>query len=418
MEFKIFYSWQSDRPNSTNRGFIQKALEQAAREIEQDDSISVEPVIDRDTQGVPGSPDIVDAILEKIDNCDIFACDVTLINQSTDSRLTPNPNVLIELGYALKRLGWNRIILISNTAFGEVEDLPFDLRMKRILTYSAREDEEDRSSPRNLLKRFLITAIKEIINQAPLDYDARSEESVLPSAEDENWLEQMRQMALGDFSNSGFTGYVEAYSLLSVPLTEVSNIQIIDAVSSSKINTFGWPIGAMGRNTDYMKPKPLSDGVVNSISPPDRESFDFWAIRKDGSFYLLKSFFEDKSEKNIFYYNIRIARTAEMLMFLSRLYNQLGADINAKIFFGLNHYGLKNRYISATGGRITRGPYGPVIQNEIFSKIEVNLDSLDQSISSLVSELLSPVFSLFDFFELPQNIYDEIVESFKRGRVT
>ena len=28
----IFYSWQSDLPNSTNRGFIQAALEQAAKD--------------------------------------------------------------------------------------------------------------------------------------------------------------------------------------------------------------------------------------------------------------------------------------------------------------------------------------------------------------------------------------------------
>lgn len=63
----IFYSWQSDLPNSTNRGFIQRALEQAAKDIRGDDSIAVEPVIDRDTAGIPGSPDIAATILEKID---------------------------------------------------------------------------------------------------------------------------------------------------------------------------------------------------------------------------------------------------------------------------------------------------------------------------------------------------------------
>jgi len=31
--FVIFYSWQSDLPNATNRGFIQEALERAARNI-------------------------------------------------------------------------------------------------------------------------------------------------------------------------------------------------------------------------------------------------------------------------------------------------------------------------------------------------------------------------------------------------
>jgi hypothetical protein len=45
----IFYSWQSDLPNATNRSFIQRALENVAKSIKIDDTIDVEPVIDRDT---------------------------------------------------------------------------------------------------------------------------------------------------------------------------------------------------------------------------------------------------------------------------------------------------------------------------------------------------------------------------------
>jgi len=105
MASTIFYSWQSDLPNATNRGFIQKALERAARSIRDDTSIHVEPVVDRDTTGVPGSPDIATTILQKIDNCDVFVCDVSIINSGHDQRPTPNPNVLFELGYALKQLG-------------------------------------------------------------------------------------------------------------------------------------------------------------------------------------------------------------------------------------------------------------------------------------------------------------------------
>jgi hypothetical protein len=67
MNCKIFYSWQSDLANATNRGFIEKALENAAKFIRNDDSIKVEPVIDRDTKDVPGSPDIAHTIFDKIE---------------------------------------------------------------------------------------------------------------------------------------------------------------------------------------------------------------------------------------------------------------------------------------------------------------------------------------------------------------
>ncbi len=150
----IFYSWQSDLPNSLNRGLIQKALEKVATEIESDTSVSIEPVIDRDTQGISGAPDIVSTIFEKIDKSDIFVADVSIINSSMDCRSTPNPNVLIELGYALKSLGFNSVILVFNTAFGKIEKLPFDLKMRRVITFDAPEDCNRSEVRKKLVKQF------------------------------------------------------------------------------------------------------------------------------------------------------------------------------------------------------------------------------------------------------------------------
>src|SRR5437016_4475569 len=96
----VFYSWQSDLPNATNRTFIQKALEKAAASIAADESIEIEPVVDRDTQGVPGAPDIASTIFAKITAADIFVADVSITTRPKTGRPTPNPNVLIELGYA------------------------------------------------------------------------------------------------------------------------------------------------------------------------------------------------------------------------------------------------------------------------------------------------------------------------------
>lgn len=158
-----FYSWQSDLPNSTNRGFIEKALENAVKKIRADDTIEVEPVIDRDTSGVPGSPDIASTILAKIDQADIFVCDVSIINKGKQSRPTPNPNVLIELGYAIKRLGWGRIIMVMNTAFGEPEMLPFDLRMKRVIPYKADKDGDSRTEERKKLETSLEQGLRTIM---------------------------------------------------------------------------------------------------------------------------------------------------------------------------------------------------------------------------------------------------------------
>ena len=155
MKSTIFYSWQSDLPNATNRSFIQKALENIAKSIRKDGSIDVEPVVDRDTQGVSGSPDIASTIFKKIEKCQVFVPDVSIINSGTKARPSPNPNVLIELGYAIKILGWEQIIMVMNKAFGNLKELPFDLLKKRVLTYDMPEDVSERATERKHLESIL-----------------------------------------------------------------------------------------------------------------------------------------------------------------------------------------------------------------------------------------------------------------------
>ena len=163
MDQKVFYSWQSDSPNNTNRSLILTALEKAAEDIINDDSISVVPVIDRDTLGLSGSPDIAQSIFAKIDGASVFVADVTIIDPKA-VKLSPNPNVLIELGYAVKVLGWNKIIMVMNAEYGGPDTLPFDLRSKRVFPYSASPSATEKAPIRNALRKTLSTAIGAILD--------------------------------------------------------------------------------------------------------------------------------------------------------------------------------------------------------------------------------------------------------------
>ena len=159
----VFYSWQSDLPNSTNRGFIGDCLERAIKDLNADPDLKVDPCLDRDTQDVPGSPDIAATIFDKIDRCGLFVCDVSIVNQSTPGRPMPNPNVLIELGYAVKTLGWNRIVCIFNQATGTIQDLPFDLRQRRVRSYDLQEG-HDKTDQRKSLTGLLKADLRHIFN--------------------------------------------------------------------------------------------------------------------------------------------------------------------------------------------------------------------------------------------------------------
>lgn len=175
---KVFYSWQSFSP-STNRNFIEKALETAAKTLRRDETIEVEPVIDRDTKNTPGASDISDTIFNKIEQASVFLADVSIINYQEpnlfldwlnklkilpriNNRPIPNPNVLIETGFAIHALGMSKIILVMNGYFGEPDQLPFDLKTKRILTYRLPPGKADKTIERKTLEKSLEGALRDI----------------------------------------------------------------------------------------------------------------------------------------------------------------------------------------------------------------------------------------------------------------
>jgi hypothetical protein len=148
---RIFYCWQSDRP--VDRNFIETALERAAREISTDEEVTVEPVVDRDTLGLPGSPDISQSIFEKIRSAAVVIADVTIV-ATAEGRTFCNPNVLVEVGYAYSAIAESRVILVMNTAHGDPTALPFDLRSRRVLHYHLAEDSDRAMVRRRLVAQF------------------------------------------------------------------------------------------------------------------------------------------------------------------------------------------------------------------------------------------------------------------------
>lgn len=159
----VFFSWQSDTSAKTNRNVISDCL----RDICKKNNL----IFDEATAERCGSPDIARTIEEKIRSADIFIADATIINTETKSKPTPNPNVLFELGIAQAILGWDRIILIVNTAYAPINELPFDIKSHRALNYSlSTQDAEDLSNKKKsmLIYDSLKNGIFSILDKNPL----------------------------------------------------------------------------------------------------------------------------------------------------------------------------------------------------------------------------------------------------------
>lgn len=172
MARKVFWSWQSDQPARVTRNLVREALQAALQRISVEIEDAERPELDHDTKGVPGIPDIPATILRKIEEAAVFVADLTPIAVSSAGKQVANPNVLIELGYAKRALGTDRLILVWNTALtgATVEDLPFDLRHRRgPLSYSLDEGcstNELRIVRADLTER-LVQALADTLRSAP-----------------------------------------------------------------------------------------------------------------------------------------------------------------------------------------------------------------------------------------------------------
>jgi len=173
MEFTMFYAWQSDRPNSVNRRFIQDAAEAAIKALNASATLDLSPRLDQDTKDIPGMPDIAKTILDKIDSCGVFLADLTFVGSTEKSKdaakLIPNPNVLIELGWAMKTVGWDRIICVMNTQYGQPNLLPFDLQHRRHPIQFVAIPDRDNSDAKKGLAKDIQLALKSIIESGALN---------------------------------------------------------------------------------------------------------------------------------------------------------------------------------------------------------------------------------------------------------
>ena len=192
----VFYSWQSDLRETRN--VTEAALEKAIRNLNRDLPIENALELDQDTRGVAGWPEITSALFDKIDQCEVFVADITPINgPNSDFRITPNPNVLVELGYALATgLGRTRIICAINTHYlpnGDLRELPFDLRGSRPVQFTLKaptdrgvesgQEDPIRTQARAELARNLESASTLLAITGPMlirMYDAYEEASADP----------------------------------------------------------------------------------------------------------------------------------------------------------------------------------------------------------------------------------------------
>jgi hypothetical protein len=175
----IFYSWQSDTNRDWNEKLIGACLEKAAAKSTGQLGLQAGVVVERDATGVGGLPSIPETIFERIDSCAVFVGDMTLVGQAwpykkehnpEETQKFPNANVILELGYAVKAIGWKRVLGVMNCTYGQPDKQIFHLLQHRWqLKYELKEKSKFSDA-----ESYLTEKLSEYISCALLEQHAEA----------------------------------------------------------------------------------------------------------------------------------------------------------------------------------------------------------------------------------------------------
>ena len=333
----IFYSWQNDLDKKTHRYFIEDCIKKALNKVENDALIYAN--YDRDTKGLNGSPDITSTIFDKIERSVLFVCDISIINANFECRKSPNPNVLIELGYAVHKLGWDRVICLFDINSGNIDDLPFDLRQKRITSFNPISKNE-----RNRVSSIIAENIKNLYVKGKLfnpldDYmKGRIDTSIL------NITKQMSNLVYGSISMSSGLANVK-------PLLECSNDDLKDRISSAKFPAF-IVLNTFSSDTENLK-NILQDLLSSSY------------FSKEWSFTVLKlidwirsyEYFISRRNKSFPFYEIKSAQYQHLACINAHSINPSNPVNSFLIIETYNKNG--QRYVDTHSGKVVNSTQYP-----------------------------------------------------------
>lgn len=225
-------------------------------------------------------------------------------------------------------------------------------------------------------------------------------------------------------------GYIDsAQTLVNLGAREWSQAELLRAAEAAELRNTGWPIGLV-IHREGLRPEPTKDGIEARLrhyreTPPNWD--DYWSFKKDGSYYVARLFEENfervsyqssegHPEKPL-WFDVRLWRIAEVVLHSAAIYRELAVPTTEPYVLSVNHVGLQGRELATSNIRrhIRRGQICKV--SDVSWQREVSQDLVTSSLKSLVFGIASELFVLFDFFEISEEVVNDIVDQFLSSRL-
>ena len=225
--------------------------------------------------------------------------------------------------------------------------------------------------------------------------------------------------------------YNFAYEIIG-EYRQISASQLPEVLRASVVRHTGWP-PFWYPTRDGILPYPIEGSVEcwlggdtqTPVDSKDAAYSDFWRINPEGFAFLLRGFQEDSTEirrpgrspllpGTVFDITLPVWRIGETLLQAQRLSENL-FEGPTTIRFVATYNGLEGRALTSIGhrrhvseGRIAR-------QNSITLNTHVDAQAINTNLPEIVHPLLSPLYALFDFFELSSQLVSDELSRMRSG---
>lgn len=184
-----------------------------------------------------------------------------------------------------------------------------------------------------------------------------------------------------------------------------------------RIKLTGWtPFLEMCR--EEWRPYPLEDHVeawigrrTNETTPREPQFSDYWRASRKGQLYTIRGYTEDSLEERrriqpgtVIDVTLPVWRIGEILYFAARFFDEFD-DVRA-VMVNCRFTGLAGRTIDSlnwtrmVSSRSSRS-------DEVETTANVTPEQLEENMVEVVHQLLTPLYEMFDFYELSRTLVEE-----------
>ncbi len=225
------------------------------------------------------------------------------------------------------------------------------------------------------------------------------------------WLTLQTSRALSYLQESKLAAFTVTKIATTTPLPALTRVQLQQAArDASFVKASGWPVGFF---PDPRHIHPIADGIEAAfheefIGP----SWRYWALGQNGGYVHASNLLEDENADikpgTMISIDYRVEAVAEAWLFAATLYRVLNCSGDTVICCEFWYAGVRDRVL-----RRTNGPWGggqrlttdiPLITGS------ATIAEIHSDLVAVVKRCAAPLFELFEFYELPDVTYQEIVE--------